>query len=235
MQTINMLPTTKRFKVKVVRQQTVRQKCVESLRWYCSEHSEAVLACPLAKVCIYQHFMILWSLLKALNQSLGVIIPSTLLTQQRAHLQPNGISRQMGRGGRFCREANQKGTVWCSLTDCKACGLVYCLFKLLASEARMGKKGTSKVSWLAQSLVGNLPKAGLKKKKQQQRKISCGQHKQVFPESHADTFNLLGTSHRAALFHMALYFATILYGFSQAMQEAVQRAELMQLHQSCLK
>lgn len=164
MQTINMLPTTKRFKVKVVRQQTVRQKCVESLRWYCSEHSEAVLACPLAKVCIYQHFMILWSLLKALNQSLGVIIPSTLLTQQRAHLQPNGISRQMGRGGRFCREANQKGTVWCSLTDCKACGLVYCLFKLLASEARTGKKGTSKVSWLAQSLVGNLPKAGLKKK-----------------------------------------------------------------------
>lgn len=180
--------------------------------------------------------MILWSLPKALNQSLGVVIPSTLLTQQRAHLQPNGISRQMGGGGRFCREANQKGTVWCSLTDCKACGLVYCLSKLLASEGRMGEErrelaktpGWHKVWW------ETCPKQALKKKKQQW-KISCGQHKQVFPESHADTFNLLGTSHRAALFHMALYFATILYGFSQAMQEAVQRAELMRFHQSCLK
>lgn len=102
-------------------------------------HVEAVLACPLAKVCIHQHFMILWSLPKALNQGLGVIL-STLLTQQRAHLQPNGISRQMGRAGRFCRKANQEGTVWCLLTDCKACGLVYCLFKLLALEVRKGEE-----------------------------------------------------------------------------------------------
>lgn len=83
--------------------------------------------------------MILWSLPKVLNQGLGVVIPSTLLTQQRAHLQPNSISRQMGRGGRFCSKANQEGTVWCSLKDCKT-RLFYCLLKLLALEKERERK-----------------------------------------------------------------------------------------------
>ena len=181
------------------------------MRWYCSVHSEAVLACSLAKVCIYQHFMILWSLPKALNQGLGVVIPSTLLMQQRAHLQPNGISRQMGRGGRFCRKANQEGTVWCSLTGCKACGLVYCLFKLLVLEVRKGEERgelAKSPGWCAEfgGCKSNLPKVGLKKRDMQQWKISQGQHKQMLPESHANTFDLLGTFHRAALFHTGTAF-----------------------------
>lgn len=113
-----------RLTVEAVRQ-PVRQQHVESMRIYYPVHSVAVLARPLSKVGVYVTTKIPWSLPDVLNQSWGVVIPGTLLAQQRAHPQPNGMSRQMGRRGRFCRKANQpgEGTVWCSLTDCRACGL----------------------------------------------------------------------------------------------------------------
>jgi len=107
-QTINMLPATKRLNMEVVRQQTVSQKCVESMRQYCSVHLEAVLACPLAKVCIYQHYITVTS---QSTKSKFVCYPQHIANTAKSSFQPNGISRHMGKGGIFCRNANQEGTV----------------------------------------------------------------------------------------------------------------------------
>lgn len=180
------------------------------MRWHHSVLSEAVLVCPLASFCMQQHFVVLWSLPKALKHGSAVVAPSTLRTQHRAQIQPDGISRQMGRRTGVCRKANQEGTVRCSLTDCKACGLVYCLWNCWP-----WRKEGNWPSLLAgmQSSVGNL--------------LSCGQHKQVLLESRADTSRLLDLPQCCT--------SPQLCGFSQAVQETIESAELMWSQQSCLK